>query len=121
MSYRFEYTPETPMLSVRIDENAVVLHWFNTTLFSHAKKHQEIDHVFVETTPRDEIDGRAVGIGIFIFRHVWHDFDGLANALITHDYPHIHMPHPSDKDIEAWETIALRDMEDIERFANGEA
>lgn len=83
--------------------------WETATLYTHRFIDRHFDHVFIQT---DEVDqqtdlGRVRALGAFIWRQTLEDFDDLVNAMITHDFPHIHMPHPNEMDAHNYDTTGL--------------
>jgi len=88
---------EEESIRLRID-------WESSTLFTHANDNH-IDHLFVEL-PEDKQDA-AQTLGAFVWRQILPDFDDLMNGLITHDFPHVHMPYPNLADVESYERSGL--------------
>lgn len=92
---------EEESIRLRID-------WESSTLFTHANENH-IDHVFVEL-PEDQQDA-AKTLGAFVWRQILPDFDDLMNGLITHDFPHVHMPFPNPADVDSYSHSGLKPPE----------
>jgi len=103
MSGRFEFNVGEngePFYDINLGGTVTRLTWENATLFTHAEQHDHVDHVFVDSDTINEETGAA--LGAFIFRFALVDFDDLAGEMMDYDYPHIHMPEPSDVDISTY-------------------
>lgn len=95
----FYHNGEQPYINMNLGGEEVSATWENSMLYTHGHD-QHVDHLYIEL---DSIKR----IGAFVWRQVMPDFNDLVRGLIGHDYPHLHMPYPSEHDVATYRSSGL--------------
>lgn len=90
------------------DGEFIDLHWGNTTLYTHRKQYEEVDHIFWAT--KLQVVGDLGQYGMYLFRQQYPEFDEIVFDLMGRDFDHIHSHTPSDHDIDMWVQLNVDDV-----------
>lgn len=113
--YKLEanYDKGESVIQVEVDGATMFLNWYNSCIFTHLKKYDQVDHIFIGSEEGDE----SVTQGTFIFRQVLENFDEVVDYLDDYNFPHIHKPYPSETDTETYLKAAETDLDKADEIA----
>lgn len=107
------YDKGESVIQVEVDGATMFLNWYNSCIFTHLKKYDQVDHIFIGSEEGDE----SVTQGTFIFRQVLENFDEVVDYLDDYNFPHIHKPYPSETDTETYLKAAETDLDKADEIA----
>jgi hypothetical protein len=110
--YEFEFDDSSYFVKIKTRQHGnIKFDWFNSTLFTHSKKWQFLDHILYAEQVEAEMDeGEFAVEGLYFWRSRVHEFDQLKDGMIKYDWPHYHTPEPAPVDLEEYIRMETADL-----------